>query len=125
MIEDLKKKVADLEGKLRDAKDELKNEVMKEELSKLQKYLGLCCKVQSRYSVAYLINVNKIEPDDYDELCINIEADKAIIIDTDVPGVNLDEESVLFSPESDVIFEIKEDEIWNAIGKNIKELCLG
>ena len=95
-----------------------------EEIEKLKPFLHGCCRIKSRTSIAYLINISGIEIDDYDSDYLDIEAEKVIIIETDLPEINIDEDFFMFSPETDVIESMPEERIWEIIGKDIKE-CLG
>lgn len=124
-LDELRKEIKELEDTLNDKKRELSETIAKEEIDKLLVYQGSCCKISSRYCTAYLINVSEIEIDDYDPDLIDISADKVVVIDKDVPGVNLDEDLFIYDPERDVVEKIDEDKIWESIGLVIKEICLG
>ena len=124
MIEKLKKQIADLEKSLTDKKAELREAIKVEEIEKLKPFLHGCCRIKSHTSITYLINISWIDIDDYDSDYINIEAEKVIIIETDLPEINLDENFFMFNPGTDVIESMPEERIWEVIGKDIKE-CLG
>jgi len=124
MIEKLKKQITDLEKSLADKKIELREAIKVEEIEKLKPFLHGCCRIKSHTSIAYLINILGIEIDDYDSDYLDIEAEKVIIIDTDLPEINIDENFFIFNPGTDVIESIPEERIWEIIGKDIKE-CLG
>lgn len=124
MIEKLKKQIADLEKSLTDKKNELREAIKVEEIEKLKPFLHGCCRIKSHTSIVYLINISGIEIDDYDSDYLDIEAEKVIIIETDLPEINIDENFFMFNPGTDVIESMPEERIWEVIGKDIKE-CLG
>lgn len=124
MIEKLKKQVKDIEKALDEKKKELREAIKMEEMEKLKPFLHGCCRIKSHSSIAYLVNISGIEIDDYDTDFLDIEAEKVVIIETDLPEVNLDESFYMFNPGSDTIEAMTEDKIWEVIGKDLKE-CLG
>lgn len=124
MIEKLKKQVKDIEKALDEKKKELREAIKVEEMEKLKPFLHGCCRIKSHSSIAYLVNISGIEIDDYDTDFLDIEAEKVVIIETDLPEVNLDESFYMFNPGSDTIEAMTEDKIWEVIGKDLKE-CLG
>ena len=124
MIEKLRKQVKDIEKALDEKKKELKEAIMIEDMEKLKPFLHKCCRIKSHATIAYLINVSEIGIDEYDDNFIDISAEKVIIIETDLPSVNLDEETFMYNSGIDVIEAMTEDKIWEVIGKDIKS-CLG
>jgi len=124
MIEKIKKQIADLEKSLTDKKAELREAIKVEEIEKLKPLLHGCCRIKSHTSIAYLINISGIEIDDYDPDYLDIEAERVIIIETDLPEINIDEDFFMFNPGTDRIESMPEEKSWEVIGKDIKE-CLG
>lgn len=124
-IDELKKEIGEMEDVLNNKKQELKEATTKKELEKLSAYINSCCRIRSRYCTAYLFKVSAVEVDDYDDCFIDISATKVVVIDKDVPGVNLDEDFFMYNPETDVVEKIEENKIWESIGLDIKEICLG
>ena len=122
MIDKLKKQIADLEKSLTDKKTELREAIKVEEVEKLKPFLHGCCRIKSLTSIAYLINISGIEVDDYDSDYLDIEAEKVIIIETDLPEINIDENFFMFNPGTDVIESMPEEKVWEVIGKDIKAI---
>ena len=124
-LDELRKEIGEMESVLNNKKQELKEATTKKELEKLSAYINSCCRIRSRYCTAYLFKVSAVEVDDYDDCFIDISATKVVVIDKDVPGVNLDEDFFMYNPETDVVEKIEENKIWESIGLDIKEICLG